>query len=96
MSDRASGYLGVGVEKKRFGKGSVLIVVVEDTGTVVDCQLMSGVTVFSEFKKCKRFIGGSMYQDVSDVDEDLRNIYNMAITKIEEQMTKQERVLNLT
>ncbi|WP_461673324.1 transcriptional regulator GutM [Priestia megaterium] len=55
MSNRTSGYLGVGVDKKRFGIGTVLIIVTDVEGTIVDCRIMSGVTVFAKFKKCKRF-----------------------------------------
>lgn len=96
MSNQESGYLGVGVEKKRFGKGTVMIIVSDVTGTVIDCQVMSGVTVFSKFEECKRFIGKSIHQQITDVEEDLIKVYAMAIRKIEEQITKEERIMNLT
>ncbi|MER2106605.1 MAG: transcriptional regulator GutM [Solibacillus sp.] len=95
MSDREAGYLGVGVEKKRFGKGTVMIVVSDELGTVIDCELMSGVTVFSKFKKCKRFIGKPLYQELTDVEEDIEKVYQLAVRKIEEQISKEERVMNL-
>ncbi|PES95308.1 hypothetical protein CN510_16220, partial [Priestia megaterium] len=44
MSNHSSGYLGIGVDKKRFGTGTVLIMVTDVKGTVIDCRIMSGVT----------------------------------------------------
>lgn len=44
-----SGYLGVGVVKKRFGIGSVVILVSDLSGSVVDAKELTGVTVFSRF-----------------------------------------------
>ncbi len=57
MSNRISGYLGVGVDRKRLGVGTILILVTDVEGTITDCRIMSGVTVFSKFKNCKRFKG---------------------------------------
>ncbi|GAA4712188.1 transcriptional regulator GutM [Brevibacillus fulvus] len=62
LSNRPSGYLGVGVEKKRLGIGTVMVIVTDTDGTIVDCEVMSGVTVFSRFRKCKRFIGADLFQ----------------------------------
>ncbi|GAA3316627.1 hypothetical protein GCM10020331_013170 [Ectobacillus funiculus] len=36
---------------KKLGIGSALIIVTDLEGIVIDCRIMSGVTVFSEFKK---------------------------------------------
>lgn len=96
MSNQESGYLGVGVEKKRFGKGTVMIVVSDVTGQVIDCKVMSGVTVFSKFEEYKHFIGKSIHQRVTDVEEDIAKVYVIAIRKIEEQIKKQERIMNIT
>ena len=89
MSNQSSGYLGIGVDKKRFGTGTVLIMVTEVKGTVIDCRIMSGVTVFAKFKKCKRF----NKLDILDVNLlDYENKYQvslrMAIEKIHLQMNK--------
>ncbi len=89
MSNQSSGYLGIGVDKKRFGIGTVLIMVTDVKGTVIDCRIMSGVTVFAKFKKCKRF----NKLDILDVNLlDYENKYQvslrMAIEKIHLQMNK--------
>jgi glucitol operon activator protein len=84
MSRRESGYLGVGVEKKKLGSGTVLILVTNEQGIVEECRIMSGVTVFAKFKKCKRFIG----QHVSTLrDDQWEKSLEMATDKIKQQMT---------
>ncbi|MFS0907020.1 transcriptional regulator GutM [Priestia aryabhattai] len=94
MSNRSSGYLGIGVDKKRFGIGTVLIIVTDVEGTVVDCRIMSGVTVFAKFKKCKRF------NDLDILDTNVLNYepkyqlsLKMAIEKIHLQMNQMVSVL---
>jgi glucitol operon activator protein len=52
-----SGYLGVGVVKKRFGIGSVVILVSDLAGFVVDAKELTGVTVFSRFTPNKALNG---------------------------------------
>lgn len=83
MSRRDSGYLGVGVEKKKLGSGTVLILVTNTEGIVEECQVMSGVTVFIKFKKCKRFTG----EHISMLHDDKWSVaLEMAIEKIKKQM----------
>lgn len=83
MSRRESGYLGVGVEKKKLGSGTVLILVTDENGVVEECRVMNGVTVFAKFKKCKRFIG----QNISTLqDEKWEHPLKMASDKIKQQM----------
>ncbi|OXS76752.1 transcriptional regulator GutM [Domibacillus enclensis] len=83
MSRRESGYLGVGVEKKKLGSGTVLILVTDENGVVEECRVMNGVTVFAKFKKCKRFIG----QHISTLqDEKWEHPLKMASDKIKQQM----------
>ncbi len=83
MSKRESGYLGVGVEKKKLGSGTVLILVTNEKGIVEECKVMSGVTVFAKFKNCKRFIG----RHISSLqDDEWANPLEMAVQKIKQQM----------
>ncbi|RAS86391.1 transcriptional regulator GutM [Priestia endophytica] len=87
MSSRFSGYLGVGVDKKRLGVGTVLIVVTNSEGIIVDCRRMSGVTVFARFKKCKRFKGLDILDiNILDYEDKYRVSLKMAIEKIHQQM----------
>lgn len=95
MSAYESGFLGVGVEKKRFGKGTVMIIVSNNVGEIIDCKVMSGVTVFSKFDKCKRFIGLPISEVPETIQEDYANAFQMAIEKIREQMG-QSRITEMT
>ncbi|MGM0878611.1 MAG: transcriptional regulator GutM [Bacillota bacterium] len=89
MSNRFSGYLGVGVDRRRLGVGTILILVTDVEGTITDCRMMSGVTVFSKFKNCKRFKGLNILDlhlssDKSKYQVSLR----IAIEKIQQQMNQ--------
>lgn len=85
MSKRDSGYLGVGVEKKKLGSGTVLILVTNTEGIVEECRVMSGVTVFIKFKNCKRFIG----EHISMIQDDEWSVsLEMAVKKIKQQMNE--------
>ena len=56
MSKRSSGYLGVGVDKRKLGVGSVVILVCNKDGIVVDSKKMYGVTVFQRFSHYNELI----------------------------------------
>ena len=89
MSKHSSGYLGVGVEKKKLGIGSALIIVTDLEGIVIDCRIMSGVTVFSEFKNCKRFIGLNIFNlNITDYESKYQSVLGMAVAKIQEQKNR--------
>jgi len=89
MSKHSSGYLGVGVEKKKLGIGTALIIVTDLEGIVIDCRIMSGVTVFSEFKNCKRFIGLDVFKlNVTDYESKYQLVLEMAVAKIQEQKNR--------
>lgn len=89
MSKHSSGYLGVGVEKKKLGVGTALIMVTDLEGTVIDCKIMSGVTVFSEFKNCKRFIGIDIFNlNITDYESKYHSVLEMAVAKIQEQKNR--------
>lgn len=63
------GYLGVGVVKKRLGVGSVIILVSDLSGKVVQAKEMTGVTVFSRFKPISDLIGKRV-QNLHELTED--------------------------
>lgn len=89
MSNRFSGYLGVGVDRKRLGVGTILILVTDVEGTITDCRKMSGVTVFSKFKNCKRFKGLNILDLHLSSDESKYQVaLRIAIEKILQQMNQ--------
>lgn len=51
------GYVGVGNSKARFGKGVVLILVVDEDGRVENALKMRGMTVFARFKEAPELLG---------------------------------------
>lgn len=87
LSRRPAGYLGVGIQKQKLGIGAIAIVVIDETGTVVESQLMRGVTVFSRFEPFTKYIGLSIDALKADLGEEPVDLaFKMAIEKIESQM----------
>jgi glucitol operon activator protein len=56
-SESNEGYAGVGNAKARFGKGVILILVVDKNDTVVRALRMRGMTVFARFQEAPDFVG---------------------------------------
>jgi glucitol operon activator protein len=51
------GYVGVGNAKATFGKGVILILVVDRNDTVVRALRMRGMTVFARFREAPELLG---------------------------------------
>jgi glucitol operon activator protein len=51
------GYAGVGNAKARFGKGVILILVVDRNDTVTRALRMRGMTVFARFQEAPELVG---------------------------------------
>ncbi|MFC3419191.1 transcriptional regulator GutM [Salinicoccus hispanicus] len=84
MSRRGSGYLGVGVSKKRFGKGVVTVLVSDEHDIVVDAKKMSGVTVFSRFEQYSEVIGENLSSLLAfNTDPQTQQALSKAVEKIE-------------
>lgn len=89
MSNRPSGYLGVGIQKQKLGIGVIAILVTDKEGVVVESQLMRGVTVFSRFERFTEYDGLHMDIVKEKVDqESVGQAFKMAFEKIESQMEK--------
>lgn len=89
LSRRPSGYLGVGIQKQKLGIGAIAIVVTDETGTVVESQLMRGVTVFSRFEPFAKYVGWPLDTLKADLGEEPVDLaFKMAIEKIESQMNE--------
>jgi glucitol operon activator protein len=89
MSNQASGFLGVGVVKRRLGIGSVVILVTDLNYVVTGARELTGVTVFKRFKKADDFIGRS----VNELEREGRtgsryHAVKLAVEKIKEQVVK--------
>lgn len=87
-----SGYLGVGVVKKRLGIGSIVILVADLTGKVVHAQELTGVTVFARFRPLSEVIGQTLEQIFSRHEKGSRmEAIKMAAERIVEQKRKAEQ-----
>jgi glucitol operon activator protein len=90
MSNRPSGFLGVGVVKQKLGVGSVIILTCDQEGKITEAREMSGVTVFARFKPASQLIGHSIElheQEMENPNNRMKAI-TMAISNIRKQMEK--------
>ncbi|PSL42032.1 glucitol operon activator protein [Planomicrobium soli] len=93
LSNRPSGFLGVGIQKQKLGIGAIAILVTDTEGKVVESQTMKGVTVFSRFEPFDQWNGLSLEEVRDRLQEDsLDSAFKMAIEKIETQMDKKENL----
>lgn len=71
---KSSGYLGVGVDKRKFGVGSVIIIVCDNEGVVIESKYLKGVTVFQRFKENKDII----HQHIDELLDESHIQFNLA------------------
>ncbi|GIO09927.1 hypothetical protein J31TS6_59550 [Brevibacillus reuszeri] len=95
MQRQPSGYLGVGVNKRRFGVGAVIILVTDVQGNVTNCKRMSGISVFSRFRPYNDPIGkpiDSLYESASQHQKHpVQMALRMAIDQIWSAQAKQQQ-----
>ena len=58
---RTLGIMGIGNKKGRVAAGSIIILISNKDGIIIDCEEMKGRTVFSRFNKVNKYIGMSIY-----------------------------------
>ncbi|WP_394237712.1 transcriptional regulator GutM [Niallia oryzisoli] len=92
MSKRSEGFLGVGMNQRKFKLGQVCIIVTDPKGVIEECRLLSGMTIFSRFRKEKRFEGQSIFQMDWIGMEKWREVAENAIGMIQKEMEKKESV----
>ena len=66
---RSKGFVGIGMKKGKLKAGSIIIIIVNKEGIIIDCEEMKGRTVFSRFKKANEYIG----QDIADLKKCYEN-----------------------
>ncbi|TWT28256.1 transcriptional regulator GutM [Planomicrobium sp. CPCC 101110] len=89
LSNRPSGFLGVGIKKQKLGIGAIAILVTDTNGRVVESQIMKGVTVFSRFQPFVQWNGMALEEIRARLQEEpLDAAFVMAIEQIENQMEK--------
>lgn len=88
-----SGYLGVGVAKAKFnlGRGTVMLLVTNEDGIIIDYREMSGFTVFARFKQRYDYIGQDANEAVKYIKGKSRvAAYNQAHELIDHEIKKLE------
>jgi glucitol operon activator protein len=87
MAAQNSGYLGVGVVKKKFGIGSVVILVTNRDLVVTQAQELTGVTVFRRFRRMEPFLDRHIDEIANLTGEDSRTgAIRIAVQKIRQQV----------
>ncbi|WP_188455008.1 transcriptional regulator GutM [Virgibacillus oceani] len=86
MSKHSSGYLGVGVDKRKLGVGSVVVLVCDTNGTVIESKKMYGVTVFQRFSLNESAVNKHIDDLNTGEDDKLFAATSMAISNIKTQM----------
>lgn len=92
MSNQSSGYLGVGVAKQKLGVGTVIILISDLSGKIIQAKEMTGVTVFSRFKPVCEFVGNQIetYEQIPK-DRNRNKAIRLAVEKIKEQVQLREQ-----
>jgi glucitol operon activator protein len=88
MSNQSSGFLGVGVVKRRLGIGSVVILVTDLNYVVTGARELTGVTVFQRFRKAEDFIG----RTVNELEREGRTGSRYHAVKLAVERIKQQAV----
>lgn len=92
---RNSGYLGVGVSKAKFnlGQGIILIVVTDETDSILEFKEMSGITTFARFKEKKEFIGKTTAETIKLISNTKRKkAFEQAVSCINNEKRKMEEL----
>lgn len=95
MRQYTSGHLGVGMARSKFnlGRGTIVVLVVNVTGEVVDLREMSGFSVFTRFKERREMIG----KHISVLQEaDLKKTEKQAIAQALAFINEERRKGDLT
>ncbi|MFS8515017.1 MAG: transcriptional regulator GutM [Planifilum fulgidum] len=90
MGNRESGYLGVGVHRRRLGPGAVVILVTDSEGRVTDGKMMAGMTVWARFRRIPELMGKRLEDCRVKAPTTAKHFaLNMAIDKINEERAGQ-------
>jgi len=90
MSKKSEGFLGVGMNQQKFKLGQVCIMVTDVHGIITECRILSGLTVFSRFRKDSSYKGKSIYHIEWNEKEKHKEVVEQAIQMIKSEMEKRE------
>ena len=90
MSKRSEGFLGVGMNQQKFKLGQVCIMVTNVHGIITECRILSGLTVFSRFRKDSGYTGKNIFHMEWTGKEKHKEVVDYAIQMIKSEMEKRE------
>lgn len=91
---KKKGIVGVGVNKGKLSSGTIIMLVSDKNGTILDCEELHGITVFSRFKKNSIYNGINIYnfENVIKKKEPKKtNVLLKAVQEIKNQLTNFEK-----
>jgi glucitol operon activator protein len=88
MSKRSEGYLGVGMNQQKFKLGQICIMVTDVQGEITECRILSGLTVFSRFRKDSSYEGKNIFHMDWNGKEKYKEVTENAIQMIKNEMEK--------
>ena len=90
MSRRQEGYLGVGMNQRKFKLGQVCIIVTDLDGKIVECRILTGMTVFARFKKDPTYEGKNIFHMDWSGKEKYKEVVESAVQMVKKEMKKKE------
>lgn len=89
VAEKNDGFLGVGMSKSKIKGRNILILTTDSSGVINDCRVMSGLTIFSRFKKFDDVMG----HDIAALPENIqqgkyRDSLHQAIELIKAELDK--------
>lgn len=90
---RSKGIVGIGIKKGKIKAGSIIILIANREGIIVDCEEMKGRTVFSRFNKADKYIGQDIYSLKKSYEgnkKEKNSAISQAINSIETQLSKEK------
>ncbi|MGO3792863.1 MAG: transcriptional regulator GutM [Enterococcus gilvus] len=89
VAEKNDGFLGVGMSKSKIKGRNILILTTDSSGVINDCRVMSGLTIFSRFKKFDDVMG----HDIAALPENIqqgkyRDSLHQAIELIKAELNK--------
>ena len=64
----ATGNVGVGARKHRFGAGNVVMIACDSNGVITGGEMMEGITIFTRFKEIPDIMGRNIYELKEDYE----------------------------
>lgn len=83
------GYIGVGMGKSSFSPRKIVLIVVNKAGNIIETRIMSGLTIFAQFKKNHKFDGKHIDVIASlNLKKSLQEPLNQAVELVKKERNK--------